>query len=122
MNQNKENFERFFEAQPFHQTLRFTEGNRLFICDVIDGVTTYRNLTVQACWATWQHLSKTNISLEAGLRKSSKNKQKLLGKNIELQQQIDEALTWLTRTDIRAINMAREILQGGDLKDLRGSP
>lgn len=57
MNQNKENFEQFFEAQPFHQTLRFTEGNRLFICDVIDGVTTYRNLTVQACWATWQHLS-----------------------------------------------------------------
>lgn len=57
MNQNKENFEQFFTAQPFHQTLRFTEGNRLFICDVIDGVTTYRNLTVQACWATWQHLS-----------------------------------------------------------------
>lgn len=55
-NEQKANFERFFEAQPFHQTLRFTEGNRLFICDVIDGVTTYRNLTVQACWATWQHL------------------------------------------------------------------
>lgn len=36
------------------------------------------------------------------------------------QVKIDEALTWLTRTDIRAINMAREILQGGDLKNLRG--
>lgn len=35
----------------------------------------------------WQ---KTNISLEAGLRKNSKNKQKLLGKNIELQKRIDE--------------------------------
>lgn len=37
-------------------------------------------------------LQKTNISLEAGLRKNSKNKQKLLGKNIELQKRIDEAL------------------------------
>ena len=35
-------------------------------------------------------LQKTNISLEAGLRKNSKNKQKLLGKNIELQKRIDE--------------------------------
>lgn len=62
MNQNKENFEQFFEAQPFHQTLRFTEGNRLFICDVIDGVTNYRNLTVQACWATWQHMDSKTAS------------------------------------------------------------
>src|SRR5690606_15044552 len=30
-----------------------------------------------------EELQKTNISLEAGLRKNSKNKQKLLGKNIE---------------------------------------
>ena len=37
-------------------------------------------------------LQKTNISLEAGLRKNSKNKQKLLGKNIELQKRIDAAL------------------------------
>jgi hypothetical protein len=35
-------------------------------------------------------LQKTNISLEAGLRKNSKNKQRLLGKNIELQKRIDE--------------------------------
>lgn len=35
-------------------------------------------------------VQKTNISLEAGLRKNSKNKQKLLGKNIELQKRIDE--------------------------------
>lgn len=41
-------------------------------------------------------------------------------KNDALQKRIDEALTWLTRTDIRAISMAREILQGGDLKALRG--
>lgn len=39
-----------------------------------------------------EELQKTNISLEAGLRKNSKNKQKLLGKNIELQKRIDEAL------------------------------
>lgn len=37
-----------------------------------------------------EELQKTNISLEAGLRKNSKNKQKLLGKNIELQKRIDE--------------------------------
>ncbi|EAP7013583.1 hypothetical protein EJV31_24490 [Salmonella enterica] len=35
-------------------------------------------------------VQKTNINLEAGLRKNSKNKQKLLGKNIELQKRIDE--------------------------------
>lgn len=40
-----------------------------------------------------EELQKTNISLEAGLRKNSKNKQKLLGKNIELQKRIDEALS-----------------------------
>ena len=39
----------------------------------------------------------------------------------EKQVRIDEALTWLTRTDMRVINMAREILQGGDLKNLRGA-
>ncbi|WP_180006327.1 MULTISPECIES: hypothetical protein [unclassified Acinetobacter] len=39
-----------------------------------------------------EELQKTNISLEAGLRKNSKNKQKLLGKNIALQKRIDEAL------------------------------
>lgn len=39
-----------------------------------------------------EELQKTNISLEAGLRKNSKNKQKLLCKNIELQKRIDEAL------------------------------
>lgn len=39
-----------------------------------------------------EELQKTNISLEAGLRKNSKNKQRLLGKNIELQKRIDEAL------------------------------
>lgn len=37
-----------------------------------------------------EELQKTNISLEAGLRKNSKNKQKLLGGNIELQKRIDE--------------------------------
>lgn len=30
----------------------------------------------------------------------------------ELCKQMEEALTWLTRTDIHAINMAREILRG----------
>lgn len=45
----------------------------------------------------WQHqqtiindLQKTIVSLEAGLRKNSSNKQKLLSKNIELQKRIDE--------------------------------
>lgn len=41
-------------------------------------------------------LQKTNISLEAGLRRNSKNKQKLLGKNIELQKRIDGAVAMLT--------------------------
>ena len=70
-NEQKANFERFFEAQPFHQTLRFTEGNRLFICDVIDGVNTYRNLTVQACWATWQYLDSKTESVAQELDRLS---------------------------------------------------
>lgn len=49
---------------------------------------------MEACYIEkkkWvEELQKTNISLEAGLRKNSKNKQKLLGKNIELQKWIDE--------------------------------
>ena len=32
----------------------------------------------------------------------------------KLQGRIDEALTWLTRTDIRPINCAREILRGAN--------
>ncbi len=52
----------------------------------------YKNIKLQ--FLNKQHdleeLQKTNISLEAGLRKNSKNKQKLLGKNIELQKRIDE--------------------------------
>lgn len=39
-----------------------------------------------------EEFRKINISLNAGLRKNSKNKQKLLGKNIELQKRIDGAL------------------------------
>ena len=38
----------------------------------------------------------------------------------EKQDRINEAITWLTRTDMRVINMAREILEGGDFKNLRG--
>ena len=56
-------------------------------------------LAIGLQWDAWQEqqarvdeLQKTNISLEAGLRKNSKNKQKLLGKNIELQNRINEAL------------------------------
>lgn len=45
----------------------------------------------------WKHqqakiddLQKTIVSLEAGLRKNSSNKQKLLSKNIELQKRVGE--------------------------------
>ena len=44
---------------------------------------------MEACYIEKEkELQKINISLEAGLRKNSKNKQKLLGKNIELQKRI----------------------------------
>ena len=46
----------------------------------------------------WKHqqakiddLQKTIVSLEAGLRKNSSNKQKLLSKNIEMQKRVDAA-------------------------------
>lgn len=53
--EQKENFEQFFEAQSFFPKLKYIHGERLFDCDEIDGAITYRNLTVNACWATWQH-------------------------------------------------------------------
>jgi hypothetical protein len=62
-------------------------------------------------------LQKTNISLEAGLRKNSKNKQKLLGKNIELQKRIDEALVIIEKHSryipFSAEQAIREALRGG---------
>lgn len=54
--EQKANFEQFFEAQSFFPKLKYIHGERLFDCDEIDGAITYRNLTVNACWATWQHL------------------------------------------------------------------
>lgn len=59
----------------------------------VDNLKTQLN-NMEACYIEKkkevEELQKTNISLEAGLRKNSKNKQKLLGKNIELQKRIDE--------------------------------
>ena len=63
-----------------------------------------------------EELQKTNISLEAGLRKNSKNKQKLLGKNIELQKRIDEALVIIEKhsryISFSAEQAIREALRG----------
>lgn len=64
-------------------------------------------------------LQKTNISLEAGLRKNSKNKQKLLGKNIELQKRIDDGLQVIFECRvigadrIYTCDMAEKALRGG---------
>lgn len=63
-----------------------------------------------------EELQKTNISLEAGLRKNSKNKQRLLGKNIELQKRIDEALVIIEKHSryipFSAEQAIREALRG----------
>src|SRR5690606_4005114 len=65
-----------------------------------------------------EELQKTNISLEAGLRKNSKNKQKLLGKNIELQKRIDEALVIIEKHSryipFSAEQAIREALRGAN--------
>lgn len=62
---------------------------------IIDNLKAQLN-NMEACYIEkkkeCEELQKTNISLEAGLRKNSKNKQKLLGKNIELQKRIDDGL------------------------------
>ena len=72
---------------------------------IIDSLKAQLN-NMEACYIEKEkELQKTNISLEAGLRKNSKNKQKLLGKNIELQKRIDAALE-ITKQGIRK--------QGGD--------
>ena len=109
-------FQEWLKTTPEYQTLVFQHGERLFIQR--DGE--FENLTVRLAYRVWgkqqaiiddlkaqlnnmeacyievkkqsDELQKTNISLEAGLRKNSKNKQRLLGKNIELQKRIDEAL------------------------------
>ncbi len=66
-----------------------------------------------------EELQKTNISLEAGLRKNSKNKQKLLGKNIELQKRIDDGLQVIFECRvigadrIYTCDMAEKALRGG---------
>lgn len=65
-----------------------------------------------------EELQKTNISLEAGLRKNSKNKQKLLGKSIELQKRIDEALVVIEKHSryipFSAEQAIREALRGAN--------
>lgn len=66
-----------------------------------------------------EELQKTNISLEAGLRKNSKNKQRLLGKNIELQKRIDDGLQVIFECRvigadrIYTCDMAEKALRGG---------
>lgn len=74
-----------------------------------------------------EELQKTNISLEAGLRKNSKNKQRLLGKNIELQKRIDEyeKLTTSIRNEFNLWTDGREFAdvieaQIENLEALRG--
>lgn len=75
---------------------------------------------MEACYIEKEkELQKTNISLEAGLRKNSKNKQKLLGKNIELQKRIDAALE-IAKQGIRKqggdyyLEKLEQALKGGD--------
>lgn len=75
---------------------------------------------MEACYIEKEkELQKINISLEAGLRKNSKNKQKLLGKNIELQKRIDAALE-IAKQGIRKqggdyyLEKLEQALKGGD--------
>lgn len=62
----------------------------------------------------WKHqqariddLQKTIVSLEAGLRKNSSNKQKLLSKNIELQKRVDLTLNIITDIKKAGIEMEK---------------
>ena len=82
----------------------------------------------------WKHqqakiddLQKTIVSLEAGLRKNSSNKQKLLSKNIELQKRVDEyeKLTTSIRNEFNLWTDGREFAdvieaQIENLEALRG--
>ena len=83
----------------------------------------------------WNHqqakiddLQKTIVSLEAGLRKNSSNKQKLLSKNIELQKRVDEyeKLTTSIRNEFNLWTDGREFAdvieaQIENLEALRGA-
>ena len=83
----------------------------------------------------WKHqqakiddLQKTIVSLEAGLRKNSSNKQKLLSKNIELQKRVGEYedLTTSIRNEFNLWTDGREFAdvieaQIENLEALRGA-
>ena len=75
---------------------------------------------MEACYIEKEkELQKINISLEAGLRKNSKNKQKLLGKNIELQKRVDAALKMISINrgfswGQVSIGQLEQALKGGD--------
>lgn len=75
MNDTKTVFQEWFTQQPFHSKLVFSHGDRLFDCDVVEGVATYRVLPVQVSWVTWQELQTKNDRLQ-------KRFNHLLNKNI----------------------------------------
>lgn len=53
--EQKRIFQDWFAQQSFHFDLVRIYGDRLFDCDVVDGVATYRTAAVQISWETWQH-------------------------------------------------------------------
>lgn len=113
-------FEKWFKTTEAYKMLEEQNYFKMDLFFFVGARNQYRHSGVQVAYLTWQHqqaiidslkaqlnnmeacyiekkkeveeLQKTNISLEAGLRKNSKNKQKLLGKNIELQKRIDDGL------------------------------
>lgn len=122
--------EKWFEDQDFYTNMRFIHGDKLFDKDG----DVYRVLPVQMTYQAWmvgqKGIQEMDVAIklqDADLRKYEKQIEGLKAqlnnmeacyiekkKQVEeLQGQIDEALTWLTRTDIRPINCAREILRGG---------
>ncbi|ENX07654.1 hypothetical protein [Acinetobacter variabilis] len=124
-------FEKWFEDQDFYTNMRFIHGDKLF--DKDGGA--YRVLPVQMTYLAWlvgraaiQEMDEVIKLQDTDLRKYEKQIESLKEqlnnmeacyiekkKEVEDQQKrIDEALTWLTRTDIRPINCAREILRGAN--------
>lgn len=124
-------FEKWFKDQDFYTNMRFIHGDKLF--DKDGGA--YRVLPVQMTYQAWntqrQRSKDEFVALTQewhtrgwnarqgeieGLKEQLNNMEACYiekKKQVEDQQKrIDEALTWLTRTDIRPINCAREILRG----------
>lgn len=107
-------FEKWFKTTEAYKMLEEQNYFKMDLFFFVGARNQYRHSGVQVAYLTWQHqqaiiddLRSQLNNMEACYIEKKKECEKLQG-------HIEEALTWLTRTDIRPINCAREILRGAN--------